>query len=219
LNAPCEEWLLGFDARALWVAPERTWDAGRRSRYLLREDVLRPLSTDTWVWPSLFGEGLPEEERERLGLGTVGLPDWRGPNPPLWEDLGQLRGCLASLGPAAAERHALLAVSWHVEGGFSKGDSALGPYREPTRPPVREEGWRLLGYDVSEGGLLSGLTNCGYTREEVAEGRRRWGAHLNAHHLFEALEPAFAFRRDTDARVPEHAPFFVFGLWLIAEGP
>jgi hypothetical protein len=162
---------------------------------------------------------LPEEERERLGLGSVVLPAWRGPNPPLWEDLGQLRGCLTALGPVTAERHALLAVSWHSEDGFSTGASALGPYREPTRPPVREEGWRLLGYDVSDGGLLSGLSNCGSTDEEAAEARRRWEAHLNAHHLFDALEPAFDFRRASDARVPEHAPFFVFGLWCIAEGP
>jgi hypothetical protein len=35
--------------------------------------------------------------------------------------------------------------------------------------------------------------------------------------LHERLEPAFEFKRITNARVPEHAPFFVIGLWLIAK--
>ena len=44
-----------------------------------------------------------------------------------------------------------------------------------------------------------------------------WGPRLNEHHLFKNAESAFAFRLVTNRRVPEHAPFFVYGLWLIRE--
>jgi hypothetical protein len=40
---------------------------------------------------------------------------------------------------------------------------------------------------------------------------------LNHHHLFTSLEPAWIFREVSNQRVPEHRPFFVYGLWLIDE--
>jgi hypothetical protein len=210
-----EEWLLGFDAREWWLDVEREWDASRRERYLLRQDTGKPLATDTAVWPSIFGEGLPDSERERLGLHDASLPEWRGSNLPLWDDLERMRGGLTSLGSAREAPHQVIAVSWCWDGRPPEGSWQGGPYREPTVPPAREASWRLLGYDIADGGFISGLTNCGYTGAGVQELRGQWAGHLNEHHLFGALEQALAFRALTERRVPEHAPFFVFGLWLI----
>jgi hypothetical protein len=210
-----EEWLLGFDAREWWLDVRREWDSSRRGLYLLREDVRKPLATDTAVWPSLFGEGLPESERERLGLHEASLPDWRGPNLPLWDDLDRTRGCLASLRAVREAPYALIGVSWCWDGRPPEGSWQGGPHREPTVPPAREAGWRFLGYDIADGGFISGLTNCGYTEVDAPDLRSQWAGHLNEHHLFGELEQAHAFRELSDRRVPEHAPFFVFGLWLI----
>ncbi len=75
---------------------------------------------------------------------------------------------------------------------------------------------RLLGYDIADDVFLSGLSNCGYTEEETAMLRSTWAARLNRFHLFDQLDAASEFKALTDARVPEHAPFFVFGLYLLS---
>lgn len=214
-SRPAQEFLLGFDARELWLDEGSQWDASRRGLYLLREDARKPLATDARVWPSLFGEGLPESERERLGLRDASRPEWTGPNAPLWDNLERMRSCLASLGAVRKQPHALIAVSWLWDGRPEEGAWEGIPYREQTVPAVREEGWRFLGFDVADGGFISGLTNCGYTESEAPGLRARWARHLNEHHLLDDLERALEFRDVSDERVPEHAPFFVFGLWLI----
>jgi hypothetical protein len=75
--------------------------------------------------------------------------------------------------------------------------------------------WSLLGYDVADGALTSGLSNCGYDPSERPSLRRDWAGELNEHHLFEDPAAARAFRDVTDARVPEHAPFLVYCLLRI----
>ncbi len=75
----------------------------------------------------------------------------------------------------------------------------------------------LLGYDVADGGKLSGLANCGYESPERDIARAEYSAKLNEHHLFRALDEALVFRTYTEERVPEHAPFFVYGVY--AKGP
>ncbi len=79
--------------------------------------------------------------------------------------------------------------------------------------------WKLLGFDVSDGSLLSGLSNCGYAAEESKSLRAQWRGHLNQHHLFEEPASASGFCRLTDARVPEHAPFCVYGLYVVKKSP
>jgi hypothetical protein len=74
---------------------------------------------------------------------------------------------------------------------------------------------KFLGYDVADIGRISGLSNCAYVPDEREALRSEWGPKLNDHHLFTQLEPARAFRRLTDARVPEHAPFYVYGIYTL----
>ncbi len=45
--------------------------------------------------------------------------------------------------------------------------------------------------------------------------RDTYASVLNEHHLFDALKPAVDYVHVSDERVRAHAPFFVFGLWLI----
>jgi hypothetical protein len=74
----------------------------------------------------------------------------------------------------------------------------------------------LLGYDVADVHFTSGLSNCGYLGEEREWLRSKWGRDLNEHHLFRESTRALEFVAVTDKRVPEHAPFLVFGVYLLA---
>lgn len=211
-----EQAVLGFDAREMFLPTGTTWDAARRGLYLLRSDIQKPLSVDPMVWPSLFGDGLPEHERNRIGLDSLSLPEWRGPNQGLWDDLSRMQ---TSLGQLASEPHWIVAVSWTSADGFSKPSPSAGPYREHMTPPTINEEWKLLGFDVADAGLTSGLANCGYQQTEIAGLRASWVSDLNEHHLFMDVKKALAFRDLTDRRVLEHAPFFVYALWLIEGKP
>ncbi|MCC6752228.1 MAG: hypothetical protein IT371_31545 [Deltaproteobacteria bacterium] len=202
-----EERLLGFDVRV----PSTEWSPERRSAYLLR-DVSQPYSVDPVVWPSLF-DGIPGSR-----------PSWVGPFQDLWEDLAVLRASLSELaGSSSAE---LVAATVHARRSLGLGDflEAHRGYdprtaeRVPlplTSPAVRDERWPLLGYDVGDTWGLSGLTNCAYDARDPEDLRSAWAARLNDRHLFASAADAEAYSAVTNSRVPEHAPFYVFGLWSV----
>jgi hypothetical protein len=198
-NAPDDpKVLLGFDAREM-VRPASAWNAERRELFLLRPDVERPLSVDTAVWPSVYGEP-PHVE-------------WHGPNQSLWDDLERMDERLQAIPSTARWR---IAVGWLVENaGAHTGPGATPPYIAETRPGAAAEAWSVIGFDVADGWLTSGLTNCSYLASERAIFRRDWSGELNEHHLFESPATARAFRDASNRRVPEHAPFFVFALLRI----
>jgi hypothetical protein len=214
-----EERLLGFDVREQWVDPDSLWDDGRRKLFLLRADAPKPLSTDVLVWPSVFdtgqGIGLPPSERARLHLSGIPTPSWIGANAGLWESLAHVQQYLADH-LTAPRRCAVIAVSWLSDTGFSRS-SAVGPYLEPTVPAERDAQWKLLGFDVADGSLVSGLSNSGYSFADAPRLRRDWVPYLNSSHLFIKPAPALRYREITDARVPEHAPFFAYGLYVVEE--
>lgn len=84
-----------------------------------------------------------------------------------------------------------------------------------TESETVDERWTFLGYDVADGGLLSCLSNFGYTLDSAPVLRAQWSLLLNEFHLFVEPDRAMEFKTLTDARVREHAPFFIFGLYLI----
>ena len=207
-----QEALLGFDARVfLGVSPE--WTTNRRRRFLLRDDVRRPIATDTAVWPSVFGDGLSEAERERLGVANMNIPAWRGPNRNLWDDLERMRGVLHGV----ATTHQVISVSWVSWDAFSRRSITGAPYLETMTPAILGAGWSMLGLDIADGSLTSGLSNCAYSANDRAKLRRRWASRLNEHHLFDDVAAALEFSDVTEKRVPEHAPFFVYALRVLSD--
>ena len=85
---------------------------------------------------------------------------------------------------------------------------------EAELPLFQAQGWLPLGYDVCDSVLASGLLNCGYSDGEQELFANRWGSKVNRWHLFDFAEDAFKFAELTDSRVPEHAPFGVFRLYV-----
>src|SRR5580698_10201766 len=84
---------------------------------------------------------------------------------------------------------------------------------DPSAPAM--ERYDLLGYDVADYDLLGGLTNCGYTPEEAASLAPVWAPRLNEWHLFDNPDHAETYADVTDKRVPEHAPFYAYGIYQL----
>jgi hypothetical protein len=195
-----EELLLGFDGR-VWGSSD-SWDAKRREQFLVRTDVVQPFSTDTTVWPAVKDSDL----RPPTCIG----------HQTLWNDLECLQSCLGS---AATSRPLIIAVTLHLIKEPSDEVDRWKADVPETIPAFRAEPWSLLGYDVSDRWLLSGLSNCGFLPgDDVQALREKWSDKLSDHHLFERLESAVEFRALSDQRIVEHSPFFVFGIWSIPSG-
>jgi hypothetical protein len=225
------ELLLGFDAREMWLDVAEYWPEERKKTFLLRQEIVKPLSTDILVWRSVF-----DVEQ------TLNRPQWTGPIQELWEDLATLQAYMDTAWSERTLPYWIIAVTlqedvcesedlleWYARASNFIDDTVPGVlplsgyllewYARASSiiPALRDPAWALLGYDVSDKWLLSGLSNCGYgTNEtEIQFLRETYASSLNEHHLFDALKPAVDFMHVSDERVRAHAPFFVFGIWLI----
>lgn len=193
--------VLGYDARERWCPRDRLWPQSRVAEFLL-VDVPKPLSVDVFCWPSVFADPqLAVLGLDDLQLGPKGLaaPSWRGTVQDLWQDVAELDAALAA---TDGRPHDVIAVTTQ-------------PGLHPAAPGahLRGSGWTCLGWDVADGWLLSGLSNCGYVSGERDPLHADWAHRLNVHHLFAEEGDAAAFAELTSIRVPEHAPFFAYGIW------
>lgn len=186
--------LYGFDAREPLGAPVPAWTPERRALYLLQPGIVQPLSVDRLVWPQVL---------------PAGLTDGRAPD--YWASLAALRQTCRAHGKAAA----IVAMA-----ALDRCDAAMA-LQTGCEPATVDAAWQALGWDVADNGLISGLSNCGYSpgRSEPDALRAAFGPHLNRYGLFDELAPALAFRANANLRVPEHAPFLVHRLWLVASEP
>lgn len=163
-----------------------SWTADRRTLFLLRRDVVSVRSVDPLVW-----------ERPP-GLPPAPVPEG------LWPDLSSLFAAMHALDRADAIAVRITALE----------EDERTPESAGTIGPASDRG-DLLGYDVADYDLLGGLTNCGYSPEEAASLAPVWVPLLNRWHLFDNPEDATAFAAVTAERVPEHAPFFVYGIYQL----
>jgi len=169
------------------IVPDPSWTADRRARHLLRRDVASVRSVDPLVW-------------ER----PPGLP----PSPEaggLWPDVPGLLAAARALDQAGAVVVRITALGQDKETPQSV---------DPAGPAL--DRYDLLGYDVADDDLLGGLANCGYTPGEAASLAPVWAPLLNEWHLFGNPGDAVAYAAVTARRVPEHAPFFGYGIYQLA---
>lgn len=210
------EQLLGFDARACSPSQLERLRASS-NRYLLRTTVKFVCSVDVLIWPSIFDGGTSQHSPDTTASQEEGLtlPDWIGPNFPLWAKLREMEDLIG--GVSVAMPFWKVAISEVVRSGNANQPETRTswPSVNTTEPSSLQEDWVFLGYDVADRSLLSGLSNCGYTKEELPQFAASFGRNLNDYHLFDSLEVAMAFKALSDRRVKEHAPFYVYGLWRI----
>lgn len=196
--------LLGYDAREGWLEFHDAWNAERRQSHLLRQEIVKPLSVDSGAWPSVF-ELVPDLAR----------PAWTGYVQDLWEDLDVLKEDLRQACSLKAKPISWIAVELDCA---TTSKTMLAVWQDRVRavvpPRITDVTARLAGYDVADYFLLTSLTNCGAPRwTDPSE----WSPLLNQYHLFKGADAAAKFKTEADKHVPEHAPFFVFALWLIQD--
>ncbi len=210
--------IIGFDVRlaaADYLA--RDWAAARRELFLLDPDVAWPRSVDKTVWPSRFyflGDYLADgDPTARIEVETT-PKDFRESCFLLWADGAAMAARLRDEAPDTAPAGLPVRIEVVTEHPLEPGDPHWGPAFEPRIPPeVPPSPWPLLGYDVADSAMTSGLMNCGFEEPEREPLRTEWAPRLNEHGLFAAPEDAARFRALSDERVPSHAPFFVFALY------
>jgi hypothetical protein len=206
---------LGYDVRVPFtrfsVDPPAT-----RAQYLYRAHDVTPLSLDPLVWPSPLEPALLDEFEgwtwAEVPDSPAAAPEWTGPYMPLWEDFDALA--------AHCHRHSqgrpyFLVAVWR----YATHEVQHPPTDPPEMPPLVGGGLdhQFLGFDVADW-MISGLTNCGLPEESRDIIRNAWGARspLNRHHLFQHLSDAQQFRTFANEMVPEHAPFYAYGLTCLA---
>ena len=197
-----DEVILGFDLRD--CSTERAaarWPSKHRLAFLIKTDVVAPRSVDRAVWPSLEKSGGDESVRLTSVPGLL----------PLHHKLSDLE----AVHRLNSTETCIIGITLLVQ--FGHENAAIDTMQKSGRivPDQLEIGWRLLGYDVADEGLVSGLMNCGYDEETVGGIREHWTPYLNAGHLFDMKTVAFEFAEFSNSRVHEHAPFFVYGIYEV----
>jgi len=206
------EFLLGYDLRFPYscFVPQQ-WTPSRRAAFLLRPEIETPASVDSLVWPSRFVFPGAFVARHPDGLERVTAPIAHPLQQclDLWPTADAMAAHFAACG--AGGDAIPIAVALCAEPAASGSWTALLGSSAATWAP--HAGWLPLGFDIADGSLTSGLSNCGYRDDEVSALRNDWASEVNDFGLFEHLEAAQAFRAVTDARVPEHQPFEVYRLY------
>jgi hypothetical protein len=67
------ELVIGFDVREMWLDVDSQWPLRKKKQFLLKYDVVKPLSVNGWVWYSVFTESAP-----RLWQGYSRKPEYLG---------------------------------------------------------------------------------------------------------------------------------------------
>lgn len=170
------------------------WSESRRSAYLLRQDVLAPLSVDEFCWPSVFESSASQV----LGLSCFKVPakdQYLRRNSTYWDSLVRLESALPDEIAASMTQKVVQVVKCS---GKPNIDGNL------------HDGFIPVGYDVAGLGLRSSLSNCAFSREEQLDLKRQYANELNGYHLFPEWLSANDYVQESNRMVPEHSPFFAY---------
>lgn len=211
-----ESRLLGFDIRRPFEdSTDVLWSQKRRDLYLLNSGTRWPLSIDNLVWLSVFRYAEPVPAVAALQqLATISAdPEYT--EDGLWIDLPRMRESYQRAKSQGTQKGVEIGVDLVAPTGLS-----LDQFRSPlldrnTSPSKVPQSASLLGFDVADSALVSGLSNCSYKTEEKHNLREGWSEKLNEHGLFRNVDDAIGFKSINDRRVSGHAPFWVFGLYRL----
>ena len=183
--------IAGFSIRSLQIDPDSS--DSRRGSFLLRSDIPIPKSVDTNVWAEVC------KAMQSVGNIKFPLPTWSSRFEMLSKSL------YSKSDPNSCEVVLTVLAENQIPDYV-----AFGQFEPPT---MSLQDWIFLGFDVADAGLISGLSNCEYSEPELLEYRRHFLEHLNEQGLFQSVEPALEFASMCNRREPNHAPFFVFGIY------
>lgn len=185
-------YIYGYSVR--FLRPDEDWTDLRRKVFLLNESVEIPKSVDPNVWEEVVGQ------MAEYSAGKVRLP--------CWSDREKMLSC-ANYDRFSKEMVALTIVAFPEEGNCLPQSIIINNVRSIDMP----DGF-FIGYDIADDGLTSALSNCGYSEAERSVAQMKYAKYLNRHGLFEDKSMAAKFVADSEIRVPDHSPFYIFGLYL-----
>lgn len=197
---------------------KKLWDSEHRDCFLLKPDIEWPLSVDPMAWPSVFYSVI-FREATNFPYGSIEV-DPSVDGGQYWLNLDQMTQYYDAHRKGGS-RGVFIGIDLFSEQSLG-GDTV--PYEGPKGvqcaltlgravPSDRPATSELLGYDVADGSWISGLCNCEYSREEKEQLTPVWVPRLNNFGLIASLDHATDFKRLSDARVPEHSPFWVYAIW------
>lgn len=96
----------------------------------------------------------------------------------------------------------------------SRGKDYFAAICEGLLSESRLDNWTFLGYDIADQYFVSALSNCGVGEEDELT-KQKWVKCVNDWGLISEESEASEFRDWSDQRVREHAPFFVYGLYVV----
>lgn len=200
--------LLGFDCRLVFSDKARSaWDRQRRELYLLKTDIDLPISVDTAVSPSIFDFDTVDVDAEKIHLQPS---DFHQQALRLWRDLASMQHTLPH--DEGLRSTMTIAIQLHHE-NLDADDWWRDFAAETVTPADLGSDWLSIGFDVADRYLTSALSNCGYDQEIKKQTGANLGSDINEWGLISKIGRADAFRVDSDSRVQEHAPFFVFEIF------
>lgn len=183
-------YIAGYSIRKL--LPDPDWTKDRRNLFLINQDVFLPKSIDFNVWE----ESIHATVNTSIGALPV----------PAWKSLQKLREMIDY--NETLKEYAQLTIVIYLD---SQGSIA----HEMDFSEVSDESLGyFLGYDVADEGMVSALSNCSYLDEDKLRAKKDFGWAINKHGLIGEFEIAEKFVAFSDSRVPEHAPFYVYGLYV-----
>lgn len=183
-------YILGHSIRRL--APDRDWTEKRRHEFLIRNDISSPKSVDKNVWDEFVSDEVQTD------AGPLPLPTW-------------------------CDREKMLEVNQYSVSRTDLVELTIGIFIDKVLPEfidlneftsVDTIDGNFLGYDVADEGLTSALSNCGYSPEEMIEARLKFSNAINSNGLLTSLDVAKEFLKYSTERIPDHAPFFIFPLYV-----
>jgi hypothetical protein len=199
---PTTLFTLGFDVRQpLGDCDATQWTRERREQFLIRPEVLCPLSVDRSVWPQPWE---PSNEAGPLHL---------------WGSVSQILNTLPEVisgepGSPIVIEIAVIALEHMYQHWKNVFEGTLHPELDRAMG-IR---FRDCGYDVADQFLLSGLSNCMLNPEELENLRKSWKTSINSHGLFAGPEDAVRYSSTCDSLVPEHAPFCAYRVRAVGFG-
>lgn len=208
--------LLGFDIRLSYNNySDALWHKDRRNTHLLNPETKWPLSVDLMAWPSFFQYADYFYQPNLFNAEMINIV----PNNPrqaglrLWANLEEMKKIFL-LKKNNEERHGIIiGIKLILENPLNPDDwwnAVTDPEVLPSRCPSN---WKFLGYDIADRDMISGLSNCGYTEDEKPLLQKIWMNKLNEYGLLNKKEDAMQFKNLSEQRVPDHKPFFVYGLF------
>lgn len=184
--------VLGFDARRS-LDGLSDWTPERRSRFLIRENVRQPASVDRAVWQAVSDDGNSERPLN------------------LWPSVRQLlKAFPPSSQDATGTPHIIEIAVLADKQASAYWEAVFCGWVRPEEDVALRLAMRELGYDVADRYLVSGLSNCMLSSDELTDVRREWRERISPVGLFSTVADAAAFAPTCDRLTPEHSPFFVY---------